>query len=43
MACTMMAGSLLICWLIGLPAKVLIPQAVLMGLGAAYVLTRPDR
>lgn len=41
-AVTVMALTFLFCLAIGLPAWVLIAQAVLMGAGAAFVLTRPD-
>ncbi|WP_417267021.1 YbaN family protein [Celeribacter baekdonensis] len=39
---SMMAASFGICVILGLPAYVLIAQAVLMSAGAAYILTRPD-
>jgi len=39
---SMMAASFVICLILGLPAYVLIAQAVLMSAGAAYILTRPD-
>lgn len=42
-ACAMMALGFAFCAAIGVPGRVLIAQALLMGIGAAYVLTRPDR
>lgn len=42
MAIAMMSGTFLICALIGLPVWVLLSQVVLMGTGAAYILSRPD-
>lgn len=42
-ACTVMAATFLVSALIGVPLRVLIAQGVLMSIGAAYVLTRPDR
>lgn len=41
-ACTVMTMTFATSWLLGAPAWVLWAQAVGMGIGAAYVLTRPD-
>ncbi|GHF67738.1 YbaN family protein [Seohaeicola zhoushanensis] len=42
-ACSVMVMSFAACAALGVPGRVLIAQALLMGIGAAYVLTRPDR
>ncbi len=42
-ACGVMGATFLVCVYVGLPLWVLICQGSLMTLGAAYVLTRPDR
>lgn len=42
-ACTVMAVTFAVCVAMHLPVRVLIAQGVLMSIGAAYVLTRPDR
>jgi len=42
-ACTVMAITFGVSVLLGLPAKLLIIQGLAMSIGAAYVLTRPDR
>lgn len=41
--CAVMGVTFLTCLAIGVPPHVLWIQAVLMGLGALYVITRPDR
>lgn len=41
-ACGVMALTFAVCVYMGLPVWVLIAQGVLMSIGAAYVLTRPD-
>lgn len=42
-ACSIMALTFGVCLFLGLPVWVLVAQGSLMGIGAAYVLTRPDR
>lgn len=42
-ACGVMSVTFLICLAMGLPVWVLVAQGTLMLVGAAYVLTRPDR
>jgi len=42
-ACTVMALTFAASWVAGAPAWVLWAQAIGMGAGAVYVLTRPDR
>lgn len=42
-ACTVMTLTFLVSWIAGLPTWVLWVQAIGMGSGALYVLTRPDR
>ncbi|MCB1343562.1 MAG: YbaN family protein [Pseudooceanicola sp.] len=42
-ACGSMAVTFAACAALGVPGRVLIAQAVLMTIGAGYVLTRPDR
>ena len=42
-ACSVMAATFGLSALFSVPPRVLILQALFMGLGAAYVLTRPDR
>lgn len=42
-ACAVMGVTFLASAVLGAPSHVLWAQGVLMGIGAAYVLTRPDR
>ena len=42
-ACTVMAATFALSAIAGVPARVLVFQMLFMGVGAAYVLTRPDR
>lgn len=42
-ACSVMAATFALSWAMGVPGRALIAQGLLMGIGAAYVLTRPDR
>ncbi len=42
-ACGIMAVTFAVCVIIALPVWVLVAQGTLMSVGAAYVLTRPDR
>ncbi|WP_240621046.1 YbaN family protein [Pseudooceanicola lipolyticus] len=42
-ACSVMALTLAVSGLLGVPARVLVIQALAMACGAYYVLTRPDR
>lgn len=42
-ACAVMGVTFLASWVFGAPARVLWAQGLLMGIGAAYVLSRPDR
>lgn len=42
-ACAVMAGTFAASWLVGLPTRMLVIQGLAMGIGAIYVLTRPDR
>ena len=42
-ACGVMAATFTVCLFLGLPVWVLVAQGTLMGIGAAYVLSRPDR
>ncbi|MEX0281349.1 MAG: YbaN family protein, partial [Arenibacterium sp.] len=43
LACSVMALTWAVCFAIGLAWHILLAQALLMGVGAAYVLSRPDR
>lgn len=42
-ACSVMGLTFAASAAFGLPARALIAQGILMGIGAAYVLSRPDR
>lgn len=42
-ACSVMAVTFAVSWLMGLPTRLLVIQGLAMGIGAIYVLTRPDR
>lgn len=42
-ACSVMAITFGLSWALGVPGRVLAVQALAMGIGAAYVLSRPDR
>lgn len=42
-ACFVMSVTFVVCLFLGLPVWVLVAQGSLMSIGAAYVLTRPDR
>ena len=42
-ACAVMAATFFVCVLLKLDWRILVTQGVLMGIGATYVLTRPDR
>ena len=42
-ACAVMGVTFLTCLMLGLPPHLLWIQGILMGLGAIYVVTRPDR
>ena len=43
LACAVMGVTFLTCLMLGLPPHLLWIQGILMGLGAIYVVTRPDR
>lgn len=43
LACSLMALTFAVCFALGIAWHILLAQAILMGAGAAFVLTRPDR
>lgn len=43
LGCSVMALTWAVCFMLGLAWHILLAQGLLMGIGAAYVLSRPDR